>query len=544
MRAICLILALPRTRRMQQRRRAAASKTFRIGMIAKSSTNPVFLSARTGAEAAAAELSKSMGIDIKIDWLTPPNEDGTVQAQRIAQAVNDGDNALLVSASDAGKITGAIDDAVGRGVPVMMFDSDAPQSKRFSFYGGDDMAIGAQVMSELAEQMHGKGKVAILAGNQNAPNLQKRVQGVKEEAKKYPGITILGTFNHIETPQDAAQEVLRAQGANRDIDGWAMIGGWPLFTKALLDLDPQGQDRRGRRTAARNSRTSRRDWRRCCWRSRRYLWGDVVGAHHHRSRLSQEGRAGARRDEAGAREQGQPRHVGAAVEGVGLHRRRSQVPGAAELMASAGAGSCTSRVTPRSADGRVPATAPPQLPAPSVRFRASPSASPASWRSTTSRSTSRQVRATPSAARTAPARARSARSSPAFRRPTKANCSSTGSRCSSGGPADALAAGVAMVPQELLFCENLSVAENLFLGALPSRRRLARARHELHDSARPLLESIGADIDPARRIETPEHRPAADGADRRRGWQRRPGDHLRRADQFARRDAKSSSCTP
>ena len=222
-----------------QKATPAAGKTFRIGMIAKSSTNPVFLSARTGAEAAAAELSKSMGIDIKIDWLTPPNEDGTLQAQRIAEAVNAGDNALLISASDAGKITGAINDAVDRGVPVMMFDSDAPQSKRFSFYGGNDMAIGEQVMSELAAQMHGKGKVAILAGNQNAPNLQKRVQGVKEEAKKYPGITIVGTFNHIETPQDAAQEVLRAQGANRDIEGWAMIGGGPLFTEALLALDPK-----------------------------------------------------------------------------------------------------------------------------------------------------------------------------------------------------------------------------------------------------------------------------------------------------------------
>ena len=218
---------------------AAGGKTFRIGMIAKSSTNPVFLSARTGAEAAAAELSKSMGVDIKIDWLTPPNEDGTVQAQRIAEAVNDGDNALLISASDAGKITGAINDAVDRGVPVMMFDSDAPQSKRFSFYGGNDMAIGQQVMSELAAQMHGKGQVAILAGNQNAPNLQKRVEGVKEEAKKYPGIKILGVFNHVETPQDAAAEVIRAQNANHDIQGWAMIGGWPLFTAALLtELDP------------------------------------------------------------------------------------------------------------------------------------------------------------------------------------------------------------------------------------------------------------------------------------------------------------------
>ena len=69
------------------------------------------------------------------------------------------------------------------------------------------------------------------------------------------------------------------------------------------------------------------------------------------------------------------------------------------------------------------------------------------------------------------------------------------------GPADALAAGVAMVPQELLFCENLSVAENLFLGALPSRRGWFD-RVTLNDRARELLASIGADIDPARRIET------------------------------------------
>ncbi len=217
---------------------ASSGKTFRIAMIAKSSTNPVFLSARTGAEAAAAELSQTTGTDIKIDWLTPPQEDGAVQAQRIAQAVNDGANALLVSTSDASKVTGAINSAVERGVPVMMFDSDAPDSKRFSFYGGDDVAIGQQVMSELAAQMGGKGKVGIVAGNQNAPNLQKRVQGVKDEAKKYPGITIVNTFYHIETPQDAAAEVLRGQNAYPEITGWAMIGGWALFTKALLtDLD-------------------------------------------------------------------------------------------------------------------------------------------------------------------------------------------------------------------------------------------------------------------------------------------------------------------
>lgn len=210
-----------------------------IAVIAKSSSNPVFLAARTGAEAAAKALSDSNNIQVEVVWLTPPQEDGQVQAQRIQQAVNDGADAILISCSDAGKVTGAINDAVDRGVAVMTFDSDAPESKRFAYYGVDDVKTGRSTMAELATLMGGKGKVAILAGNQNAPNLQKRVQGVKEEAAKYPGITIIGTFNHIETPQDAAAEVLRVNNAYPDVQGWAMIGGWALFTQTLLtDIDP------------------------------------------------------------------------------------------------------------------------------------------------------------------------------------------------------------------------------------------------------------------------------------------------------------------
>ena len=226
----------------QDRAAAPAARTggIKIAMIAKSSTNPVFLSARTGAEAAAKELSAKHNVPIEIVWLTPPAEDGQVQAQRLAQAVNEGATAALISCSDAGKVTGAINDAVARGVPVMTFDSDAPESKRFAFYGVDDRKTGQAVMDELAKQMGGKGSIAILAGNQNAPNLRKRVDGVKDAAKKYPDIKIVETFYHVETPQDAAAEVIRAQNAYPQIQGWAMIGGWPLFTQTLLtDLDPK-----------------------------------------------------------------------------------------------------------------------------------------------------------------------------------------------------------------------------------------------------------------------------------------------------------------
>lgn len=219
-----------------------AGKSIRIAMIAKSSDNPVFLASRTGAEAAAKELSEKSGTKVEVEWLTPPTEDGEVQAQRIRQAMNEGVDAILISCSDAGKVTGAINDAVDRGVQVMTFDSDAPQSKRFAFYGVDDATAGQQVMAELAKLLNGKGNVAILAGNQNAPNLQKRVQGAKDEAKKYPGIKITGVFNHVETPQDASAEVIRVNNAYPEITGWGFVGGWPLFATSLLtELNPAKQ---------------------------------------------------------------------------------------------------------------------------------------------------------------------------------------------------------------------------------------------------------------------------------------------------------------
>jgi ABC-type sugar transport system ATPase subunit len=55
--------------------------------------------------------------------------------------------------------------------------------------------------------------------------------------------------------------------------------------------------------------------------------------------------------------------------------------------------------------------------------------------------------------------------------------------------------GIAMVHQELAFCPNLSVAENLCLGDLP--RRSGFVNHpELRARARAMLATIGADIDP------------------------------------------------
>ena len=216
----------------------AAERTLVLGLVAKSQGNPVFQAARVGAEDAAKELGAKHKINIKIDWRTPNEEDAQKQAEAIEQLVLAGAEGISVSCSDANKLTDAINRAVDNGVPVATFDSDAPASKRFVTYGVDDIECGKQTMEELAKVMGGKGIVAILAGNQNAPNLQKRVQGAKEVAKKYPGITIRDVYYHKETPQDAAAKVEQVMQANPDITGWCMIGGWALFTENALKWQP------------------------------------------------------------------------------------------------------------------------------------------------------------------------------------------------------------------------------------------------------------------------------------------------------------------
>lgn len=211
------------------------AKKYTIGVIAKSQGNQVFQAARTGALDAGKELGAKMGVQVDVQWRTPNNEDAQQQAKFIEELTASGVDGIAVSCSDAKVLTAAINAAVDKGVQVVTFDSDAPESKRFAYYGIDDVEAGRAVARELVKVMGEKGTVAILAGNQNAPNLAARVRGVKEELAKHKDFTVKGTYFHTETAPEAAAKVQQVQNANPDITGWAMVGGWPLFTENALD---------------------------------------------------------------------------------------------------------------------------------------------------------------------------------------------------------------------------------------------------------------------------------------------------------------------
>lgn len=219
---------------------AAATRTVLIGFIGKSQTNDVFQAAHAGARDAAAELGAKYGVKVEVEIRTPNDEDATKQAEAIDALVRRGAQGISVSCSEAATVTPSIDKAAAKGVAVMCFDSDAPDSKRFAFYGTDDASCGERIMENVIKAMGGQGTVAILGGNQSAPNLQKRVEGAKAAAAKYPGIKLNSpaAFYHVETPEKSAEAVASAQNANPGIQGWAFIGGWPLFTADALKWAP------------------------------------------------------------------------------------------------------------------------------------------------------------------------------------------------------------------------------------------------------------------------------------------------------------------
>jgi len=217
---------------------ATAAQSYTFGMIAKSQGNPFFEAARVGANDAARDLSAKHNIKIKIDWRTPNEEDAQKQAELIEQSILSGADGIIISCSDANKLTDAINKAASFTVPVVTFSGDAPNSKRFVALGIDDFECGVETFKALAKLINGKGVVAAIDGNPNAANLQKRAAGFRSEAKKFPGITVRDIYYHKETPQDAVAKIEQVMQANPDITGWGLLGGWPLFTDDALKWTP------------------------------------------------------------------------------------------------------------------------------------------------------------------------------------------------------------------------------------------------------------------------------------------------------------------
>lgn len=210
------------------------AKGKRFAVIPKQLDNPVFSYAKQGADAACTELGA------KLLWDAPVSADAAKQAQMIETYVGQKVDGIAVSCTNPETLKRAIDKAVDAKIPVVCWDSDAPKSKRQAFYGVDDFGTGKILGEELAALLPKGGKVMILSGVQGAENLEQRVKGVKEALSANKDIKVMGTLYCQDQIIAAVHNIRDTMTQTKDLAGWVLVGGWPMFAQNGLDAIKPG----------------------------------------------------------------------------------------------------------------------------------------------------------------------------------------------------------------------------------------------------------------------------------------------------------------
>ncbi|MDR0909352.1 MAG: substrate-binding domain-containing protein [Spirochaetaceae bacterium] len=168
---------------------SAAAKTLRFGFIL-TGQNFFWDTVAEGAREGAKQLKTEKGVDIEIIANSPPNMALNEQIQIFEDMVSQGVDAICIAPLDPNAIRPLVDNAVAKGVPVVLIDADIPDSKRYCFVGSDHYSVGVTMAKEAIKLLGGKGTVIIEQGQMTQTAMVDRNRGIHETLDKEAGIKI------------------------------------------------------------------------------------------------------------------------------------------------------------------------------------------------------------------------------------------------------------------------------------------------------------------------------------------------------------------
>lgn len=208
---------------------ASGEETLTFAWIPKALDNPVFELGRDGAFVKAQELTETTDYTVEMLYIGSVASDAAEQARVVEDVIARGVDGIGISCNDPDALVDVINKAVEAGIPVMTWDSDAPDSQRFTYLGVSNYDGGVAAAELLVHYMGEEGKVALLTGVPGAFNLEERIRGFKDGIADYPGIEVATTVACYDDIATGVQVVEEAMLAHPDLDGWFFVGLWPLF---------------------------------------------------------------------------------------------------------------------------------------------------------------------------------------------------------------------------------------------------------------------------------------------------------------------------
>ena len=206
-----------------------AKRVLTFAWIPKAMNNPIFELGYKGALRRAEELSARGPVDVRILYVAPVAADPAEQVRILEDVIVRGVDGIAVSCIDPVACEEPINKAVKAGIPVMTWDSDSPQSLRFTSWSIDNYRAGQVAAYLLVRAMGGKGKVALLTGVPGAYNLEERIRGFRSLIAVFPDIKIVAVAVSNEDINLGVEVVEETMLSHPDLDGWFFVGMWPLF---------------------------------------------------------------------------------------------------------------------------------------------------------------------------------------------------------------------------------------------------------------------------------------------------------------------------
>ncbi len=104
---------------------------------------------------------------------------------------SDVDGIITAGMQNSDRLSGLIDQAARKNIPVVLIDSDLPESARITYIGHDNYGEGKRAARELQEATGGNAKIGIITASLDIANQKQRIDGFLEEIGKYPDMEVL-----------------------------------------------------------------------------------------------------------------------------------------------------------------------------------------------------------------------------------------------------------------------------------------------------------------------------------------------------------------
>ena len=164
-----------------------ATGNYKIGYIAKNTTNPYMVAQSAG----VAKAGEDMGFTAITQ--APATADSVEEQVKIMEdMVQQGVDVIIVHCADSNGIMPGVRTAEEAGILVLTIGTPAAEDT-FLRTGVNYKETGSVIAEEIAKKLGGKGNVIILEGPPGAANAIERLEGINEVFANYPDIEVVAS---------------------------------------------------------------------------------------------------------------------------------------------------------------------------------------------------------------------------------------------------------------------------------------------------------------------------------------------------------------